>query len=109
MAHPEQQDTGTAAVAEAPAADAPATDVQAQIDQAVEAALAAHGIQVTPPEKEPILDALKTLGQDAEHLSFVQKLEHLAADGYQAVTDGPYAPEARALFAVVEALVEKVA
>jgi hypothetical protein len=100
---------GTAAGQDpAPAATDPS--VQAEIDAAVAKALAAHGIEVTPAETQSALDALQSLGEDAEHSTFAERLEQLADRGYQAVVHAEQeSPLVKTLITVVGELVEKVA
>jgi hypothetical protein len=83
--------------------------IQAVIDREVAAFATAHGIEA--PVAEQATSALEALAQDTEHTTFVEKLEHLAANGYQAtlheMQDAP--PALKALVTVVGELVTKVA
>jgi isopropylmalate/homocitrate/citramalate synthase len=100
--------TDAPAAAEAtPAAD-PA--VQSQIDEAVAKFAAEHGIEISQPEAQSALDALKGLAEDAEHSTFAEKLEKLADEGYQAVVKAEdESPLVKTLITVVGELVGKVA
>jgi hypothetical protein len=89
----------------APAGD---VDVDAAIDAAVKAKLAELGINLpeAPEVKPTALERLGSLAGEIEDSTFVQRLETLAAEGYQAAVGGE--PAVKALVSVVGELVEKI-
>lgn len=82
-------------------------DVDQLIEEGVKAKLAELGITVPEPAVKPTaLERLSALAGEIEDSTFVQRLETLAAEGYQAAVDGE--PAVKALVSVVGELVEKV-
>lgn len=97
------------------AAGGTVTLTQAELDAAIAAAVAKATGGIAPdalPADEPkpdILDALKELGDDAEHSSFASKVLHLAEHGYGEVVKAEQeTPALRTALSLLEALIGKV-
>lgn len=123
MAHPETAtETAGAPVATTPPAAAPSnTGVSAEVQALIDAELAkfatANGI--TPPAaaaaapstpQPTALSALSALEGDLAHAPFVEKIAHLAENGYQAVlTEEQALPALKTVITIVGELAAKLA
>lgn len=94
-----------AALVQSPAVQAA---IAAAVEQRVAAAPVAPDGAAADPRKPSILEALHTLAQEAEHSTFAERVEALAANGYQTIVKAEHErPMLGTLLTIVEALVDK--